>query len=126
MARESSSKKRKKLGGGEETTTTYRYEKTWSPGHLDSSSFKSPGGHENPSSLQWRSRTVTSGRVTCGAFTLPPQLVDKIGGAAARPAEPEDVDKMRARGFALADGGVYYKGRALRALRLATSVCASR
>ncbi len=107
---ESSSKKRKKLGGGEETTTTYRYEKTWSRGHIDSSSFKSPDGHENPSSLQWESRTVMAGRVTCGAFTLPQELVGKIGGAAARPAEPDDEDKMRARGFALADGDVFYKG----------------
>jgi hypothetical protein len=106
----SSSKKSRKLGGSEETTTTYKYEKIWSRSLIDSSSFKSPEGHENPTSLPWESRTTTSGRVTCGAFTLSSDLIDKIGGATARPGEAEDVEKMRTAGFATELGGTFYKG----------------
>ncbi len=106
----SSTTKRQKLGGSEETTTTYKYDKTWSPGHIDSSSFKSPAGHENPPALEWQSRTVPAARVTCGAFTLPPELVEKIGGSTGRPGSDGDADRMRAAGFSAAEGGTFYKG----------------
>ena len=124
--RESSlSKKRKKLGGSEETTTTYRYEKTWSSALIDSSSFKSPEGHENPASLPWGSRTTTSGRVTCGAFTLSPELVDKIAGAAPRPVWTGTWRRCGRR--ASPPSSAARTTRAVpRRPRLATSGCASR
>ena len=108
---ESSSQKRKKLGGGEETTTTYRYKKAWAREHVDSSSFHSPSGHENPAGLEWESRTLTARQVTFGAFTLPPEMVSKIGGSQARPVEESDEAKMQALGFRAADGGTFFKGR---------------
>ena len=123
----SSTTKRQKLGGGEETTTTYKYEKTWSRGHIDSSSFKSPGGHENPPSLQWESRTTTADRVTCGAFTLSAELVEKIGGSTERPASPRATRRRCGRrGFTPPTGGIVLQGAARRARRLATCACASR
>jgi hypothetical protein len=106
----SSSTKHKRLGGGEETTTTYTYDKGWSTAHVNSSSFKSPGGHENPPALEWESRTTTAGQVRCGAFTLSPELVGKIGGETPRGVEDGDVDKMRARGFTTRQGDTFYKG----------------
>ncbi|MGE9268261.1 MAG: TMEM43 family protein, partial [Verrucomicrobiales bacterium] len=36
----------KKLGGSEEKTTTYSYETAWKSGHVDSTKFKKPAGHE--------------------------------------------------------------------------------
>lgn len=108
---ESSTHKRKKFGGGEETTTTYTYKKTWARQHIDSGDFHERGGHENPAALEWEPRTVMAGHVTCGAFTLPSDVVDKIGGATARDGDESDVEKMRARGFVPTDAGAFYKGR---------------
>lgn len=107
---ESSTKKRKKLGGSEETVTEYRYKKAWSAHHLDSSGFNSPSGHENPPSLAWEPVTVTAPRVTLGAFTLPPALVDKIDRVEARPVDPADAAAMQAHGFKAIEAGTYYKG----------------
>lgn len=107
---ESSTKKRKKLGGGEETTTTYTYTKAWSASRIDSSNFHSRTGHENPASFAWESRTVTASPVTCGAFTLSPDLVSQIGHSEPRPAEAGDEPNMRERGFSAAEAGTYFKG----------------
>ncbi len=107
---ESSSRKRKKFGGSEETIKEYRYSKTWSRSRIDSSGFNSPSGHENPPSLAWEPTTVTASRVSLGAFTLPPSLVEKIDRSEARPAEPSDEAAMQAHGFRSTEGGTYYKG----------------
>jgi len=71
----------KKLGGGTETVTTYTYVKEWSKQHVDSSNFKKPDGHANPSELRYKSTTFTAKPVTLGAYTLANSQVSKIGGA---------------------------------------------
>jgi hypothetical protein len=105
----SSTTKRKRLGGSEETVTTYKYEKTWSRSHIDSSSFREPAGHENPPSLQWEPRTMTAARVTCEAFVLSPELIGKIGGSTDRPVARGDDEKMRAAGFTSSEGHTFYR-----------------
>lgn len=106
---ESKSEKRKKLGGSEETTTTYRYTKAWSSRHVDSSSFHEPAGHENPPSLAWESRTLTADPVACGAFTLGPDIVEKIGRSERRHVEESDSRALRAEGFRV-EQGAFYRG----------------
>ncbi|HRQ89827.1 MAG TPA: TMEM43 family protein, partial [Bacteroidia bacterium] len=70
-----------KVGGGSETVKTYTYEKKWQGSPVDSSQFKQPGDHRNPTEMKYRSATVTAETVSLGAFTLPSFLVSKIGGA---------------------------------------------
>lgn len=106
---ESKSEKRKKFGGSEETVTTYHYSKTWSSRHLDSSGFQEPAGHENPPSLAWQSQALTADRVACGAFTLGPDIVGKIGRSERRPIEEADAGALRAEGFRVAQE-MFYKG----------------
>jgi hypothetical protein len=106
---ESKSEKRKKFGGSEETVTTYHYSKTWSSGHHDSSSFHEPAGHENPPSLAWESQALTADRVTCGAFTLGPEIVSKIGRSERLSIEEADSQALQAAGFRVAQG-TFYKG----------------
>ncbi|MDC0357196.1 TMEM43 family protein [Oligoflexia bacterium] len=72
-----SSQKKKKLGGGEETTTTYSYSKTWSEKAIDSSSFKRPSDHGNPT-MQYNTEIFSASNVTVGAFTLSAGLISKI------------------------------------------------
>ena len=106
---ESKSEKRKKFGGSEETVTTYRYTKAWSSRHVDSSAFHEQAGHENPASLAWESQTLTADTVTCGAFTLGPDIVSKIGRSERRQVEEPDAQALAAQGFRVAQG-TFYKG----------------
>jgi hypothetical protein len=85
---ESSSEEKKKLGGGTETVTTYTYTKVWSTDIIDSSYFKKPEGHQNPSRMPYQSEQKKAGTVTLGAFTLSPTLVDKI-----RKSSPVSLDE---------------------------------
>lgn len=68
-----------KVGGGEETVTTYSYSKEWSDDPQDSSDFKVPAGHENPS-MEIRGQTfqVPDGKI--GAFDLGEPVLSSIGG----------------------------------------------
>jgi hypothetical protein len=106
-----STEKRTKLGGGQETVKTYRYKKEWSSRHIDSSSFQSRSGHENPPSLAWESRSVTADRVSFGAFTLPSDLVSKIDSREPRPGQSADAGLMAERQFRPAGGGGFYRGK---------------
>lgn len=72
------SEKKEKIGGSEETVTTYTYSKKWSSDLIDSSDFKKPEGHENPTEMPAPSKTFTAPDVTLGAYTLPPDLIEKI------------------------------------------------
>ena len=75
---ESSSEQKKKLGGGTETVTTYTYSKAWSNSLINSGNFKKPDGHQNPNQMEYQSKEQVAGKVTVGAFTLSPTLVNKI------------------------------------------------
>jgi hypothetical protein len=68
----------KKAGGGTETTTTYSYNKTWSSSLINSSNFKRPSEHQNPSSMPWQSMTREARKVDIGAFQLSPAQVSAI------------------------------------------------
>jgi hypothetical protein len=63
----SETKTKKKLGGGKEKTTTYKYHQGWKEGRVDSSSFKKPTGHLNPS-LKWKDKSVYAKSTKFGSF----------------------------------------------------------
>lgn len=67
------------LGGGEETVTTYHYSKGWSDEPIDSSDFRYPSGHANPS-MEIRGRSFQVEKATLGAFTLDKEVLDAVGG----------------------------------------------
>ena len=65
-------------GGSEKKTTTYSYEKTWSENLIDSTGFKNPEGHQNPTSMPIQSHIEYAKTVTVGDFTLPDTLIKQI------------------------------------------------
>lgn len=68
-----------KLGGGEETVTTYTYSKDWSDRPIDSSDFKQPSGHANPS-MEISDQRYQVPQAALGAFTLDEPVLDLVGG----------------------------------------------
>jgi hypothetical protein len=68
------SKKKKKIGGKMETKTTYTYSKKWGSQLIDSSHFKKPEGHQNPSSMEFSSSSWMAEEVAVGAFELSDNL----------------------------------------------------
>ncbi len=103
------SETRNKTGGGTETVKTYSYEKQWRDKPVDSSRFKVANDHRNPGEMKYRSTTITADAVALGAFTLPPFLVAKIGGARAFAVESLEAAAEAVRASArIAAGGVYF------------------
>ncbi len=72
------SKTEEKLGGSTETTTTYTYNKTWNSILSDSSNFKQPKAHQNPSSMPFNSGIFQAKQVTFGAFILSPSFINQL------------------------------------------------
>jgi len=89
-----SSETKKKLGGGTETVTTYTYESVWSPKLIESSSFKEPTGHVNPTTMPVEAKDWTAQKVTVGAFTLADSQVSMLNRK-----EPVAVDEAMAQGL---------------------------
>ena len=70
-----SSKKEKQLGGGTKTVTTYSYNTQWRTSLIDSTAFKKPEGHTNPTSMPYVTQQFYSD-VVLGAFELPTDIVN--------------------------------------------------
>ena len=75
-----------KLGGGQETVTTYSYARVWKDSRNDSGAFRHPEGHANPE-MAFTARTFVAADAKLGAFSLPSDLLGKLGGTT-----PLDVD----------------------------------
>ncbi len=108
----SESKTTKNLGGSETTETIYSYEKTWSQNRIDSSGFKKPSGHENPSMPAFGSEQFTASAIKLGAFRLGGAFVSQISGFEDYPlgqANLNAMDPSLKSSFALA-GSSYFKG----------------
>jgi hypothetical protein len=69
---EKSTKTKKKLGGGKRSETTYSYSKEWTERPENSSSFKKPEGHTNPSPLV-TSQSFRVRQATIGSYRFDPQ-----------------------------------------------------
>ncbi len=101
------SKEKKKLGGGTETTTTYRYETEWKPSLQNSSGFRKPEGHTNPSAMPYTDDSWTAGKVTLGAFTLNDGLKRQISGSTNVPVDIAMLPKAMHGKVAVSGGGYY-------------------
>jgi hypothetical protein len=108
---EKKSETRKKLGGGEETVTTYEYKKDWKSEPVDSSSFNTPNGHENPGAFPIDSRTFVADPVRVGAFTLSGEQLDQLNDAKDHPlADDAEVTLPDSIQAGRIDKGVIYVG----------------
>ncbi|AVM75094.1 TMEM43 family protein [Magnetospirillum gryphiswaldense] len=98
----SSSETRDKFGGGTETVTTYKYSKDWSSGLANSSSFKKPEGHQNPSDTPFQDIHLLAGKVTLGAFELNEAMIEAMDDLQPVPLRqmaaelPDELDGRRA------------------------------
>jgi len=106
----SRSETREKLGGGTETVTTYTYDKGWERRLINSSSFKKPGGHQNPDRMPYEQWSITAREVYLGAFRLSPSLVSEISNYQPVALQPGSVQAASLRlppGARLAGGEIY-------------------
>jgi hypothetical protein len=109
---ETHSESKTKLGGGEERTTTYKYVREWSDKPVDSTKFKEPRGHTNPS-MTYRSREAISPGTRLGAFVVPDGMLSGFGDAKPLPATDAQAGALQIRvnkPVASIDG-VLYVGR---------------
>jgi hypothetical protein len=100
-----------KLGGGEETVTTYTYSKEWSDRPIDSSDFKQPSGHSNPS-MEIRDQRYQVPQAALGAFTLDQPVLDLVSGEQRVAIKPGQLSAVQSafQGTAkvgIADGRIY-------------------
>jgi hypothetical protein len=104
------SETRNKLGGGTETITTYSYTKKWSSMVVNSSGFKHPRGHENPTIMpvdfkQWQAEIVN-----LGAFTLTPSQVSNIRSTRDFPLTYDNIPNDDLAERASLENGIIYIG----------------
>jgi Transmembrane protein 43 len=90
----SQSKTEKNLGGSETTETTYTYEKTWSDDAIDSSGFKKQDGHQNPSSMPYKSETFAASNITLGAFKLSDPFISQINSFEDYALSQKNIDAI--------------------------------
>ncbi|MFN7097170.1 MAG: TMEM43 family protein [Gammaproteobacteria bacterium] len=77
----SSTQTQDQTGGGQTQTTTYTYQQVWSDHVIDSSNFKEPDGHQNPTSMPISSQIQYAQTVTVGGYNLPSDLIQQITGS---------------------------------------------
>ena len=109
---ETQTETRTKLGGGEERTTTYKYVRAWSDKPVDSTKFKEPRGHTNPS-MTYQSRETIAPGVRLGGFTVPDGMLRGFGEA--KPLAATDTQagalQIRVNKPVVAIDGDLYAGR---------------
>lgn len=96
----------KNVGGSETTTTTYSYNKTWSATPIDSTKFKHPEGHSNPT-MSLRSAVFDADTVKLGAFRMDTSLVQKL--STYEKLAPPDIAAGANSSFR-SEGEEYYRG----------------
>ncbi|WP_378949079.1 TMEM43 family protein [Mesorhizobium sp. ANAO-SY3R2] len=107
----SKSETQTKLGGSEETVTTYSYAKEWQDRAIDSSEFKQPANHENPSmEIEGTSFQIAEGSL--GAFTLDEEVLNLIGNSQKLAVKPNQIAAIEAafagsERVSVADGRIF-------------------
>lgn len=91
----SKSETQTKVGGSEETVTTFSYAKQWQDRPINSSDFRHPSGHENPS-MEIEGQTFQIPEGELGAFTLDEPVLDLIGNAETLAVSPSQRDAIEA------------------------------
>lgn len=100
----------KKLGGGSETVTEYKYAMDWDDDPVDSSDFRHPGMHENPTEWPLQSEKFQAQTTTMGAFTLATATRAAVGNW--RKLEPQAAIRFPQafEAFRHVGGGTLYQG----------------
>lgn len=109
---ETQTESRTKLGGGEERTTTYKYVRAWSDKPIDSTRFKEPRGHTNPT-MPYQSREMLAAGTRLGGFAVPDSLLRSFGET--KPVAATDAQanalQIRVNKPVTVMDGVLYVGR---------------
>lgn len=93
---EASTESRTRFGGGEERTTAYKYVRAWSDKPVDSTRFKEPRGHANPS-MPFQSQEAVAPGIRLGAFAVPASLSESFGDTRPLPASDAQAAGLQAR-----------------------------
>lgn len=104
------SEKRQKLGGGEETVTRYIYSREWSDRPVNSSNFRNPSGHSNPSMPSVASRAFTPADARLGAFSIDERIISRLGAGETFEAPQSVAARARQRlgdRAQVIQGGIY-------------------
>jgi hypothetical protein len=105
---EQRSEKQKELGGSEKTVTTYSYAKKWSNKLVDSSKFKDPTGHSNPTTWRYNELDTAARNAHLGAFHVPETLLKKLSKLDPLPLDTAML--ARAPNSAGIDANAYFVG----------------
>lgn len=102
---------RTKLGGEKETVTRYEYVKRWAAEPIDSSRFRQPGGHDNPS-MPYRDHTEWADDVSVGAYQLNARQIRRLDRTEPLPVSSDILGALPAdlRGRAAMHGPGLYIG----------------
>ncbi|MGH8048778.1 MAG: TMEM43 family protein, partial [Chthoniobacterales bacterium] len=89
------------------------YEKDWSGALIDSSDFKQPEGHSNPTAMIAGTETFTAPDATLGAFTVPEDIIGLMNGDSSIKPTQENFDalsdELKTTGHLTSSG--YYFGK---------------
>ncbi|MFP5214066.1 MAG: TMEM43 family protein [Acidobacteriota bacterium] len=85
---------KKETGGSETKRTTYTYKKVWSDRLIDSSGFKKPQEHVNPTQVPFSSQDFWANQVKLGTFSLPRNLLSKLDSFDPQPMDPSSIEKL--------------------------------
>lgn len=96
------SEKKKKLGGSEETVTKYSYEKQWTNSLINSSHFKVPDGHSNPTAMRFTGYSATVDEAHLGSYRVPRSIMSQLGGF--QKFRLNELDKELMPGAMIIDG----------------------
>ena len=82
---------KKNVGGSSDVTIVYDYRKGWSEEPVDSSEFKEPAGHENPTFWPVEAEESYAEPLFAGAFRLPDDAARHLAGAGVTVRVPVDA-----------------------------------
>jgi hypothetical protein len=100
---------KKELGGGETKVTTYRYAQKWVDHAVNSSRFKTPAGHQNPTFLYGR-KSVVAQDATLGAFKPTEAALRHLSASTPMPIDAALTQQIAAKlgkPVQVVDGVVY-------------------
>ncbi|MEI6730181.1 MAG: TMEM43 family protein [Pseudomonadota bacterium] len=102
----------KNIGGSETKQVSYSYSKEWSSNLINSSSFRHPEGHSNPTSISYPGQSFVASSIKIGAFRLSSEFVDKIDSFNPYQLSEQNFSIMNAtlKPFFKLNGGQYFYG----------------
>lgn len=106
-------KTKKNTGGSETKETTYDYSKVWSEQLISSTNFRKKEGHENPTTMPYKSQAFTAPKITVGAFTLSNAFTNQINNFTPYPVSNDHHAQMHPKlqeVFTVNSEGNYFYG----------------